>query len=141
MAISKTASPEEKVLDYIEVTGAVLEKSAALLAEKEAQAKQCEALIPKAVEALLAHQRIELTEKAAALEALKNPVTVLEVLINTARHRNSAEQTKIGEPVDAKGQTKKASAGYNSLSDSYVGRRSRPDEPESSKAFKRGLGF
>ncbi len=130
----------EKVLEYIEATGAVLEKSAALLTEKEAQEKKCATLIPTAVEALLSNGRIEPHQTKEAAELLKSPAMALEILIKTAQHRNDAERSKIGQPVDA-GQTKKANAGYSSLNDGYVGRRSRPDEPESSKAFKRGLGL
>jgi hypothetical protein len=140
MADTKTAqSHAEKVLDYVEATGAILEKSAAMLAQKEAQDKQCAKLIPLAVEALLSNGRIEPHEKDAAAKILGDPSKVLEVLIKTAAHRNDAERAKIGEP-DQKGQTKKAST-YSSLNDGYVGRRSRPEEPESYKALKKGLGL
>ncbi len=44
---------EEKVLDFVELGGVIIEKSAALLAEKEAQEKGCAKLIPLAVDALL----------------------------------------------------------------------------------------
>lgn len=139
MATTKTASLEEKVLDYVEATGAILEKSGAMLAANDAQAKQCEALIPAAVEALASNGRIEPHQRKEAAEALKNPATVLELLIKTAGHRNDAERAKIGEPAEKTAGTKQAN--YSSLHDGYVGRRSRPDEPESNKAFKRGLGF
>jgi hypothetical protein len=138
MASTKTVlSHQEKVLDFVEVTGAIMEKSAALVAQKEAQDKQCAKLIPLAVEALLKNERIEPHEKEAAEKVLRDPVKVLEILIKTAAHRNDAERAKIGQPVE--GQTKKAN--YNSLSDGYVGRRSRPAESEADKAFKRGLGL
>jgi hypothetical protein len=40
MATTKTVlSHPEKVLDFVEVTGAILEKSAAMLGQKEAQDK------------------------------------------------------------------------------------------------------
>lgn len=138
MADVKTAqSHQEKVLDYIELTGAVLEKSAAMLAEKEAQAAKCAKLIPQVAQALLENERIEPHEKEGAEQALQDPVRVLEILFKTAQHRNDAERAKIGQP--AEGSTKKAS--YNSMADGYVGRRSRPGETESDKAFKRGLGL
>jgi hypothetical protein len=127
----------EKVLDYIETTGAVLEKAAAMVAAKEAQEKKCAELIPLAVEALLKNERMEPHQKAAAEIVLKDPAKVLEVLIKTASHRNDSERSQLGEPVE--GQTKKAS--YNSVSDGYVGRRARPSESESDKAFKKGLGL
>lgn len=136
MADTKTA--QEKVLDLIEVTGAVMEKSAAMIAQKEAQDRQCEKLIPIAAQALLDNERIEPNEKSAAEKVLKDPAKVLEILIKTAAHRNVAERAKLGQPVEGK-QTKQAS--YNSLQDGYVGRRSRPAESEADKAFKRGLGL
>jgi hypothetical protein len=136
--MSKNATYQEKVLDYVELTGAIVEKSAALLAEKEAQEQKCAKLIPVAVQALLDNQRIEPHEKEAAAKVLANPTKVLEILIKTAQHRNDAERAKIGQPVET-GKTKQAS--YNSLNDGYVGRRSRPGESEADKALKRGLGL
>jgi hypothetical protein len=137
MAETKTASLQEKSLDFIELTGVIMEKSATMLAEKEAQAKACAKLIPQAAQALLDNERIEPHEKEAAEKALQDPKTVLEILIKTAAHRNDAERAKLGQP--AEGSTKKAS--YNSTTDGYVGRRSRPGESEADKALKRGLGL
>jgi hypothetical protein len=135
--MAQELNQSEKILDYIEVTGAVIEKTAALVVAKEAQDKQCAKLIPLAAQALLDNQRIEPHEKEAAASLLRDPVKVLEILIKTAAHRNDAERTKLGQPVE--GQTKKAN--YNSLDDGYVGRRSRPGESEADKALKRGLGL
>jgi hypothetical protein len=134
----KAQSHQEKVLDFVEATGAIIEKSAALLAQKEAQDKQCAKLIPLAVKSLLDNERIEPHEKEAAEKVLQDPTKVLEILIKTAAHRNDAERAKLGQP-DEKAQTKRA--GYNSLNDDYVGRRARPAESEADKAFKRGLGL
>lgn len=139
MSDNKTAQlQQEKVLDFIEATGAIMEKSAALLAVKEAQDSQCAKLIPQVVEALLKNERIEPHEKDAAALVLTDPVKVLEILKKTAGHRNDAERANIGTPTDNR-QTKQAS--YNSTTDSYAGRRSRPGESESDKALKRGLGL
>lgn len=129
-------SHSEKVLDYIEISGAVLEKSAALISKKEAQDTRCAKLIPLVVDALIKNERIEPHEKEAAAKVLQDPAKVLEILIKTAEHRNDNERAKLGQ---ADGLTKKA--GYNSLNDAYVGRRSRPGESEADKAFKRGLGL
>lgn len=137
-----TLKPElshpEKVLDFIEVAGIVMDKSAAMVAHKVAQDKKCAELIPHAVEALIQNERIEPHEKAAAERVLTDPVKVLELLIKTAAHRNDSERAKLGQP--AEGIQKKAS-NYNSLNDAYVGRRVRPGESESDRAFKRGLGL
>lgn len=128
---------DEKVLDYIEVTGALTEKMAEFVTKKEAQENSVNKLIPLAVNALLENERIEAHEKEAAAQILRDPVKVLEILIKTARHRNDAERAQLGKPTA--GLNKKAS--YDSLSDNYVGRKTRPDEAESSKAYKRALGF
>jgi len=132
---------DEQIVEYIQLTGAVMEKAAALAAEKAAQDEKVQKLIPDAVKALLDNERIEPHQKEAAEKILTDPVKVLEVLIKTAAHRNDAERAKLGQPVAANGHAKKASADYNSLEDPYVGRRSRPGEAESDKAFKRGLGL
>jgi hypothetical protein len=124
-----TLTRDEKILDYIEVTGALTEKMAELVSAKEAQDNSVQKLIPLAVTALLDNERIEAHEKEAAAEVLKNPVQVLEILIKTARHRNDAERSQLGKPT----ATKQAS-------DGFVGNKKK-DEPESSKAYKRALGF
>ncbi len=138
MANAKTASQthSERVLDLIEITGAIIDQTSTLVTTKEAQDKKIANLIPQAVEALLKNERIEQHEKDAAAKLLADPVKALEILIKTAQHRNDTERTALGKP---EGQQKKA--GYDSLKDGYVGRRSRPDEPESYKALKRGLGL
>jgi hypothetical protein len=138
MSNTKAASPShaERVLEYIEVTGAIFEKVAAMLADKTAQQTRIAALIPGAVKELLANERIQPHEKDAATRVLLDPVKALEVLTKTAAHRNDTERAQIGKPD---GQVKKAS--YDSRSDAYVGRRSRPEEAESSKALKRKLGL
>ncbi len=70
---------------------------------------------------------------------LADPVKVLEILIKTAAHRNDAERGSLGSPV--KNEKKGSASEYNSLEDNYVGRRSRPGESESDKAFRRRLGL
>jgi hypothetical protein len=130
----------EKVLDFVQVTGAIMEKTAALVATKEAQDKKVAALIPQAVKALLDNERIEPHQKEAAEKVLRDPAKALEILIKTAAHRNDAERARLGQPVPANGRQKTAGSNYSSLSDGYVGRRSSPGEKESDRAFKAGLG-
>ncbi len=134
---TKQASYDEKVLDYIEITGAVLDKSAEAFKKKEASDKACAKLIPLAVQALLENERIEPHEKEAAAQVLQDPTKVLEILIRTAQHRNDNERPSLGTPVK-QASTKQA---YDSLKNNYVGRKMHPDETESSKALKRGLGL
>lgn len=140
MAETKTASYSEKVLDFIEISGSIMEKTAAMVQTKEAQDTQINKLIPTAVQALLENERIEPHEKEAAEKVLQDPVKVMEILIKTAAHRNDSERSRLGTPEPTgNGQTKQAN--YNSLTDGYVGRRSAPGESESDKAFRRGLGL
>lgn len=138
MANQATQSHAERVLQFVEISGALMEKTAELVATKTAQDKRCAELIPHVVKTLIENERIEPHEKSAAERILKDPAKVLEILIKTAAHRNDNERAKLGNPEN--GQTKKASS-YNSLNDGYVGRRSRPDESESDKAFRKGLGL
>lgn len=133
-----TKSQSEKVLDFIELAGSIMDKSSKLVAEKSAVDQKCAKLIPQAVHALLENERIEPHEKEAAEKILQDPTKVLEILIKTAAHRNDSERTKLGSPH---GKTEKSASGYNSLQDNYVGRRARPDETESDKAFRRKLGL
>ena len=130
------ADYQGEVLDLINVYGAVLEKAAAAEAQKQAQDAQLAVLIPQAVDALLANERIEPTQKEAAAQAFQDPVRVLQVLIKTAYHKNHKEQASIGQPVAP--QVKKASA--NSTQSSYVGDR-RPRIKESDLVLMNRLGI
>ncbi len=127
----------EKILDFVQCTGALMEKVAAERTTKEAQDKQVEQMIPRVVKVLLDNDRIYPQQEKEAAELLKDPVKVLEILANTAVHKNAEERARIGKPDT---REKKAS-NYNSLTDSYVGRRVHPEEPESYRAFKRGIGL
>lgn len=139
MSLTKQAH-SEKVVDLIQVTGVIMEKTAKLLADREEQEKKVSVLVPQAVQALLDNDRIEPHQKEAAEKVLQDPVKTLEVLIKTAAHRNGAEQARLGQAVPANGHSKLGS-NYDSTRDNYVGRRTHPGEPESSKVLKRGLGL
>ena len=90
MAAKTVPTTQEKMLDYIMVTDTIMQKTAAMVTEKEAQDKKITKLIPAAVQALLDNERIEPHQKEAAAKALKDPSKVLEILIKTAAHRNDA---------------------------------------------------
>jgi hypothetical protein len=124
------------LLDTINVVGAILEKVGAAEAEKEAQAQRINVLVPQAVEALLANERIEPAQKEAAANALRDPSRVLEILIKTAYHRNHSEQIKVGQPVAP--QVKRASV--PSTQSAYVGDR-RPRLKESDLVLMSRLGI
>lgn len=124
----------EKVVDYIGYSSAALEKAAAQLQEQEAQQQKIASLIPAAVDALVAGERITEDQRTKAAEALRDPVKVLEILTKTALHRNTAERA-LGQPVP--GQTKTASAQYNSLQDPHVGARTTKVKQSSVALFSR----
>lgn len=108
------------LLNTFAAYGAMIEKTSAMLEEKKAQDNKIAALVPQAVESLLANERIEPGQKEAAALALQDPVRALEILIKVAYHRNQTEKAKIGSPVAPRQKTASAS---NSLTSSYVGDR------------------
>lgn len=126
---------QEKVLAYIECTGAALEK-----AEKEASSRatleeKVADLIPGVVEKLLANGRIKPHQKEAAADLLRDPVKALEILAKTAEHRNDEEIARLGSQVET---TKKAS--FNSLNTPYVGARTS-EAKESDRVLFEKLGL
>lgn len=129
-------SLQEKVLDYIQVTGAALEK-----AEKQAETKQAaeqtvKEMIPGVIETLLRNGRIEPNEKTAAAELLKDPIMVMKLLSKTAEHRNAEEAAQLGTQT-----TKQASAHVmGSLNSPYVGVRTS-GEKESDRVLFERLGL
>lgn len=122
----------EKVVDYIQCSDAVATKLQKDAAEKQAQDEKVSALIPKAVEALVKNERIpeHLRDKAASI--LSDPVKALEVLINTAGHRNASEQAHVGTPS---GTNKTASD--RSKHSAYLGFRGTAERESDRILFER----
>jgi hypothetical protein len=77
--------------------------------EKEAEVKEAvDALVPEAIDALEANERIFGHQKEAVAEKLASShAACLELIRDLAKHRNAAELDSIGSPV---GQEKKAAA-------------------------------
>ncbi len=123
MATETTLSTPQKVVEYIGYSSAALEKAAQELSQVDAQRQKVAALIPKAVEACLAHERIEPSEKQALAAALTDPVKALELLTKLAGHRNPAEQAALGAPT----ATVKAAG--------HTGRRAEPLRASDAKLF------
>jgi hypothetical protein len=127
-----------KVVDYISVTSIALEKAAEETTVKEAQEAKIASLIPAAVDALIAGERITEDQREKAAQLLSDPVQTIELLTKVATHSNASERS-LGTPVDS--TTKQASAadsGYNSITDCRPGMRTTM-EKQSDLAFKRGL--
>jgi len=128
----------EKLLDYVQCSATALEVAEKELAEKRAADQKVASLIPAALEALIANERIDPADREKAAAALKDPARVLEILIKTADVNNTIRPRTLGTAV----QEKKAGAGsgVSSLDSPYVGRRTS-EVRESDKVFLAGLGI
>lgn len=129
----------QKMVDYIGFSDAAMTKAAAVIKTQEEQAVKLASLVPAAVEACLAHERIESHQKEALAKALLNPVSAVELVIKLAGHRNGAEMARLGTPV---GATKVAGHDpSNSLKSGAVGARESSGLKASDIALFRGLGL
>ena len=124
----------QRVVHGIAASSAAMEKMAA---EQKAHAeKQAEvaALIPDAVQALIANDRIRGDQEKIAAERLADPAEALRLLIKVAAHRNEAEgNARLGQGVSP---TEKTAAAQNP----YVGRKTS-DVRASDRALYSGLGL
>lgn len=131
----------DQLLDYVQCSATALDVAEKELSEKRAADVKVAALIPQALEALIANERIDPADREKAAAALKDPARVLEILIKTADVNNTIRPRTLGT---ATGSEKKASASANgtfdSLNSPYVGLRTS-QEKESDRAFMRGLGL
>lgn len=128
----------QHMVDYIGYSDAAMTKAAAVIKEREEQAEKLAHLIPEAVKACLANERIEPHQKEALAKALENPVRAVELVIKLAAHKNAAEMARLGTPVAS---TK--TAGYDpstSLTSGYVGARDGKLKDSDVRLF-RGLGL
>ena len=132
MASTKVKTIPEKVLEFVDMSAAMAEKAASVLSRQETMEKQAADLIPTAVDELLKAKLIDPEEKQAALEALKDPVRALQILIKTSRAKQDDNSITLGRPA-SNGAEKRASAGTGP----YAGRRHGDgEEPESFRVFR-----
>lgn len=111
----------QKIVDYIGFSDAAMTKAAAVESALSEQNEKIAQLVPEAVKACVENERIEPHQKEALAAALRDPVRTMELVIKLASHRNAAEVSRIGTPVN---QSK--TAGYDpsrSLTSAYVGAR------------------
>jgi hypothetical protein len=127
----------EKLLDYVQCSATALEVAEKELTVKRAADQKVAALIPAAIEALIANERIDPADREKAAAALKDPARVLEILIKTADVNNTIRPRTLGTAVQEK---KAGAAGVSSLDSPYVGRRTS-EVRESDKVFLAGLGI
>jgi hypothetical protein len=127
----------QKIIDYIGYSDAAMSKAAAVLAERDEHHEKLARLIPEAVKACADNERIEPNQKEALAAALRDPVRTMELVIKLAAHRNGAEMSRIGTPLEQK------TAGYDpntSVTSSYVGARDGRLKASDIKLFT-GLGL
>ena len=135
-ARTRTRTVPEKVLDFVDMSAAMAEKAASVLSRQEAMEKQAAELIPTAVDELLKAKLIEPEEKQAAMDALKDPVRTLQILIKTARAKQDDNSFTLGQPAANGHAEKRANAGPSP----YAGRRhGENEEPESFRVFRNRL--
>lgn len=129
---------QEKVLNYIQCSGAALEQAEKQASEKKSQEKQVDDLIPGVVESLLRNGRIEPHQKDAAVKLLRNPIKALEILGKTAEHRNDEETARLGSPVAPK--TTKSASARGGVNSPYVGAKTT-DIKDSDRILFERLGL
>jgi DnaJ-domain-containing protein 1 len=138
MAQAKTKTVPEKVLEFVDMSAAMAEKAASALSRQEQMVKQAAELIPTAVDELLKAKLIEPEEKQAALDALKDPVRVLQVLIKTARSKQDSNAITLGEPA-ANGHQANGRNGTEKRANYAGHRHGEAEEPESYRVFRSRL--
>jgi len=124
----------EQVVNYIKCSDAIASRYQKEAATKQASDDKVRGMIPDVVEALVKNQRLpgHLREKAASL--LADPAKALEILINTANHRNQAEAGQMGTPS---GGTQKKAHVRGSLNSPYVGGRVTEERDSDRILFER----
>lgn len=127
------ANPDQKVLEYVSVTQAALEKAGAVIAAFEGRVKKAADKVEGVVEALVTHGRIRPEDKEAAVKALADHGQALEMITKLAGRRDPGAPAAIGKP---QGRTKVA----NSLTNPRVGVRTA-EPKESDLAYERRLGI
>jgi ATP/maltotriose-dependent transcriptional regulator MalT len=103
------------VVDYVECSAAALDAAEKIIKQAEDAQKKASEKIAAAVDALIAHERIDPKDREKCAAMLKDPVKVLEILEKTADTNRTIRPHQLGKAV----QEKKASA-----SSPYVGLRS-----------------
>jgi hypothetical protein len=126
----------QKVIEHITVSHAAMEKAAA--AEKQARQQQAAIadLIPKVVDAMVQHDRIQPTEREKLASLLQDPVETLRLMAKVAAHRTQAELARLGAGV-ADDRQKQAS---DSTTSAFVGGHASRVKQSSIDLF-RGLGL
>ena len=131
----------EKMVEQIQLADVIAQRAEKLAAAKEATDKKVADLVPQVVDALVKNHRIpddaRTREKCASL--LGDHVHALEILANTAKHRNAEEASHMGTST-GNGTQKKASAPRGGLDSPFVGGKTT-DERDSDRILFERLGL
>lgn len=104
----------EKIVEGVAIANAALEKAAAAESAQREKQAAVTAMIPDAVDALIAHGRVGASQRDKLAAALKDPVEALRLLTKLAAHRSVEELARLGDgfnPAAAvTGNEKKAGA-------------------------------
>lgn len=97
----------EKVLTYVKLSNELQRRSHGQQQEKQAAEAKRPDLIKKAVDALVAHERIREEQRGVVSQALGDHNSALEMLEKLAHHRNTTEVDPIGHEIPKGGGTVK----------------------------------
>ena len=91
-----TPTSAAKLVEFLAVSDAAMQKAAAAEREAEKMANAVDAVLPQVIDVLVQFGRINHSEREKTAKALKNHATALELLARVAGHRNAEEMSKLG---------------------------------------------
>lgn len=90
------ATSPDRLVEYISVTSAGLQKAASLERQVEKTAAEVDGLLPQVLDVLEQFGRILPSEREKTAKALKDPAEALRFMLKLAGHRNADEMAKLG---------------------------------------------
>lgn len=109
--IQPALTPDERQLQYIELTHAAIEKAAATIAAYESRDAAARAKVAAVCTALIDHERARPEEREKLAEVAANHERLLDLVVNLAAHRTPAEAGRLGQ---GQGSSAVKTAGHNS---------------------------
>ena len=103
-------SPEQKMLETIEIGGAALEKAASQLQSFEKSHNAACGAIPATTDALVAAGLIEESRRAECMSKLASHAVCLQLLTKLAQEKQTVAPVGVVKAASAGQQTKRASA-------------------------------
>lgn len=97
---SDLATAVQSMATFTKLASAFASKVAAEKKEAAEVEKKAKEMIPKVVEALITHGRIDRSEAKQAAEVLANPLNALELMMNMADPAAGVYNAPTGKPVE-----------------------------------------